>query len=110
MKLAEARRGKPRPNSVIEVLRRANLGRKATDEQRRKRSEAQRARAASSQRPRRNWTEHDDQLCRTLAPGEVATLTGRSLSAVYSRRRLLALPDRRTEAYRELGPIKSVNH
>ena len=109
-KLAEARRGKPRPNSVIEALRRANLGRKATDEQRRKRSEAQRARAASSQRPRRNWTEHDDQLCRTLAPGEVVTVTGRSLSAVYSRRHLLALPDRRTEAYRELGPIKSVNH
>ena len=109
-KLAEARRGKPRPNSVIEVLRRANLGRKATDEQRRKRSEAQRARAASSGRPRRNWTEHDDQFCRTLAPGEVVTVTGRSLSAVYSRRHLLALPDRRTEAYRELEPINSVNH
>ena len=107
-KLAEARRGKPRPNSVIEVLRRANLGRKATDEQRRKQSEAQRARAASSPRPRRGWTEHEDSLCRTLAPGAVATLTGRSLHAVYVRRHRLELPDRRAEAYRERGPIRTI--
>ena len=107
-KLAEARRGKPQPNSVIEALRRANLGRKATEETRRKQSEAQRARATSSPRPRRGWAEYEDSLCRTLAPGAVATLTGRSLHAVYLRCHRLGLPDRRAEAHRERGPIRTV--
>ena len=109
-KLADSRRGKPRPQSVIEALRRANLGRKATPEQRRKLSEAQRARPASSPRPRRAWTEHEDSLCRTLAPNDVAALIGRSLHAVYVRRHRLGLPDRRAEAYRERGPNRAVQH
>ncbi len=107
-KIADARRGKPRPKSVIEALRRANLGHRATPEQRRKLSEAQRARPANSPRPRRAWTEHEDSLCRTLVPSVVAAETGRSLHAVYLRRHRLGLPDRRAEAYRERGPIRTV--
>ena len=46
-------------------------------------------RASCSPMPGRPWTEADDQLARTLPPAEVARRTGRTLSAVYHRRRLL---------------------
>ena len=100
-KLADAHRGKPRHQSVVEALRRANLGRRATVEQRRKMSEAQRAWRAERPKIGREWTEFEDSLCRTLAPGEVAAATGRSLQAIYVRRHRLGLPDRRAGTYRK---------
>ena len=77
--------------------------RRATEEQRYKLSEAQRA-----ERPKtgRDWIEHEDSLCRTLAPGDVDAVTGRSLHAVDVRRHTLGLPDRRADAYQERGPIR----
>ncbi len=77
--------------------------RRATEEQRYKLSEAQRA-----ERPKtgREWTEHEDSLYRTLAPGDVAAVTGRSLHAIYVRRHKLGLPDRRADAYQERGLIR----
>ena len=56
------------------------------------------------------WTEHEDSLCRSLAPAEVAAVTERLLHAVCLRRHRLGLPDRRAEAYRERGTIKTVIH
>ena len=46
-KLAAAQRGKPRPPHVIEAIRKARLGRKASAETRRKMSEAHRLRGVS---------------------------------------------------------------
>jgi len=43
-KIAESRRGKKRPKHVIEILRAANIGRKPSEESRRKMSQAQRRR------------------------------------------------------------------
>jgi hypothetical protein len=46
-----------------------------------------------SQRPR--WTEGEDELLRTLPAPEVVRRTGRTLAAIYCRRRELELPDGR---------------
>ena len=104
-KIAEARRGKPRPKSVIRAMRKAARGRVASDETRLKMSEAQKARHALRD-VGRDWTEAEDQLCRTFSPEAVAQATGRSLSVVYVRRSRLGLPDRRAAAYQERGPIR----
>jgi len=40
---------------------------------------------------RRPWTAEEDELLRTLEPGEAAARTGRTLNAVYRRRHLLRL-------------------
>lgn len=93
-KIAEARRGKPRPKSVIKAMRRAARGRVASDETRLKMSEAHKARHALRD-VGRDWTEAEDVLCHTLAPKAIVETTGRSLHAVYSRRHRLGLPDGR---------------
>jgi hypothetical protein len=41
------------------------------------------------------WTKEEDELARTLKAKEVVERTGRTLSAVYSRRRILGLADGR---------------
>jgi hypothetical protein len=41
------------------------------------------------------WTDEEDELVRTLSVPEVVKRTGRTLSAVYSRRGELKLPDGR---------------
>jgi len=46
------------------------------------------------------WTEREDELVRTLPAKEVAKRTGRTLQAVWSRRRELRLPDGRTKTAR----------
>jgi hypothetical protein len=78
----------------------AHLGKKASDETRRKLSEAQRPRGARPPKAGRPWTAEEDALVRQLPPGEVAGRTGRTMKAVLSRRRLLKVPDRRTRESR----------
>ena len=41
------------------------------------------------------WTEKEDALVRSLPAAEAARRTGRTLGAVWSRRRVLGLPDGR---------------
>jgi hypothetical protein len=41
------------------------------------------------------WTPEEDELVRTLPPGQAAERAGRSLLAVYARRRVLGVPDGR---------------
>jgi len=41
------------------------------------------------------WTPEEDELVKTLRPAEAARRTGRTLSAVYSRRNVLGVPDGR---------------
>jgi hypothetical protein len=99
-KLAAAKRGKPRPAHVVEAIVRANQARKVSAETRRKMSEAHRRRGTRPPKAGPAWTSEEDELVRTLPPAEVAQRTGRSLGAVYDRRRTLRLPDGRRERWR----------
>jgi hypothetical protein len=93
-KISEARRGKPRPPHVREAMLKASLGRRHSEESRRKMSEAHRRRGTlvPGTIP---WTRKEDALVRTLPAEEVAKKPGRSLSGVYARRRRLRVPDGR---------------
>jgi hypothetical protein len=90
-----ARRGRRRPPHVVEAVRQAQMGRQASEETRRKMSEAHRRRRTRPPKAGRPWTRQEDRLLRTLPPPEAAARTGRSLGAVYGRRRELGLPDAR---------------
>jgi hypothetical protein len=63
-KIAEARRGKPRPSHVVEAVRQAHLGQPASEETRRRMSETHRRRGTlvPGTVP---WTAEQDQLVRT---------------------------------------------
>ena len=93
-KIAEAKRGKPRPAHVREAIGRAQRGKTISEESRRKMSEAHRRRGTlvPGTVP---WTAEEAGLVRTLPAEEVAKRTGRSLSGVYARRRRLGVPDGR---------------
>jgi hypothetical protein len=97
-KIAESRRGKKRPQHVIEILRAANTGRKPSEESRRKMSESQKRRGARPPAAGEPWTEAEDDLLRTLPPNEVAERTGRTPYAVYSRRTSFQTNDGRSTA------------
>jgi hypothetical protein len=94
-KIGEARRGKPCPPHVVEAMRRGRLGKPHSAEARRKMSAAHRARGTRPPAAGEPWTGDEDELLRTLPAPEVVRRTGRTLSAVYSRRNKLALPDGR---------------
>jgi hypothetical protein len=93
-KIAEARRGKPRPTHVIEALHASWRGRRHTAESRRKMSAARR-RSGQLVPGIVPWTPEEDELLRTLPAAEAARRTGRSLPAVYSRRRRMGMWDGR---------------
>ncbi len=95
-KSAAAKRGKPRPNLVVEAMRKANLGKKHSAEARKNMSVAQRRRGARPPAAGVSWTAKEDALLKRLPAQEVATRTKRTLSAVYSRRSLLGIKDGRT--------------
>jgi hypothetical protein len=83
-KIAEAKRGKPRPDHVIEAMRQARLGSKASDETRRKMSEAKKGRPRP---PRKDWADWELALLGELPDDEVAKRTGRSYASVGAMRR-----------------------
>ena len=92
-KVAAARRGKPRPEHVKEALRKANKGRKASDEARRKMSEAHKQRGTLP--PAMSgplWTVEEEALLGTMPDKEVAARIGRSITAVHDHRRKLGIP------------------
>ena len=96
VKIAAARRGRPRPRHVIEAMRAANLGRKHTEQTRRRMSEAHRRRGTRPPAAGRPWTAAEDALLRAgLTAADAARRTGRTVAAVYKRRRQLGLPDGR---------------
>jgi hypothetical protein len=97
-KISEARRGKPRPPHVVEAIRQIWLGSHLTEETRSRMSEAHRKRGTLVPGTIL-WTPEEDELVKTLPAEEAAKRTGRSLSAVYARRRRLGVPDgRRNQA------------
>lgn len=96
-KIAASRTGNPRPPHVVEALRRSHLGHPMPDAVRRKMSEAHRRRGSRPPRAGKPWSEAEDELLGQLLPADVSSQTGRTLSAVYCRRRILRkLPPKTT--------------
>jgi hypothetical protein len=93
-KIADARRGKPRPQHVLEAMHAARRGVPHTEDTRRRMSETHRGRGTlvPGTVP---WTAQEDELVKTLPAEEAARRTGRSLQAVYARRSRLQMPDGR---------------
>jgi hypothetical protein len=90
-KIAAALKGRPKPPHFAEAVARANRGKKASAETRRKMSEAQRRRHAAPV-PRRPGEPWEDALLGVVPDAEVARRTGRREDAVHSRRGLLHIP------------------
>ena len=93
-KIAAARRGKPRPPHVLEAMHRAWRGSHHSEESRRKMSETRRKRGILVPGTV-VWTVEEDELLKTLPAAEVAKRTGRTLTAIYTRRRRLGMLDGR---------------
>ena len=85
-KIAAARRGKPRPKHVIEALRKANVGKHPSKSTRQKMSAAHKRRGTRPPKAGRAWEPWEDKLIRTEPAPAVAKSTGRTLTAIYSRR------------------------
>jgi hypothetical protein len=83
-KIRESKRGKARPDHVIDAMRQANLGRTHTEETRRKNSAAKKGKPRP---PRRDWAEWELALLGEFLDEEVAKRTGRSYASVASKRR-----------------------
>src|SRR5579871_4825707 len=94
-KLATARRGKPQPAHVRAAIARANRERVVSEQTRRKMSAAHRRRGTRPPKAGSPWTAEEDALIPELPAAEVALRTGRTLRAVYDRRRQFGLPDGR---------------
>jgi hypothetical protein len=103
-KIAEARRGKPRPPHVVEAVRRAHLGTHHSEEARRKMREAHKRRGTLVPGTK-VWTPEEDELSRTLPTAEVAKRTGRSVGGVRYRRRKLGFPDGRRRRHHPPSPV-----
>lgn len=93
-KIAEARRGKPRPAHVLEAMHNARRGSHHSEETRQRMSDTHRQRGTLVPGTI-TWTTEQDELVRTLSAEEAARRTGRSLQAVYGRRSQLQLSDGR---------------
>ena len=91
-KIAAAKHGKPRSETVKTVLWTANLGRKASSEQRRKISESHKARGTRAPAAGVPWAAEGDALIGTMKDGDVAGRTGRTEEAVSARRYSLGVP------------------
>lgn len=83
-KIGASKRGKPQPAHVRAALLKANLGRKASEEARKKMRAAHKARDTRPPWLNPPWTKAEDRLARNLSltAAEVAKRTGRTLSAV----------------------------
>ena len=86
---------------IVEAIRKGRTGKPHGEEARRKMSQAQRERRREGA-----WSAGEDALARALRPKEAAAATGRTLTAVYDRRRLLGLPDGRADR-EPTGPLLS---
>jgi hypothetical protein len=75
----------------VEAVRQAHLGTRHSDETRAKMSASHQRRGTRPPRAGRPWTQREDELCRRLPAAEVVRRTGRTLVAVWNRRRLLGV-------------------
>jgi hypothetical protein len=93
-KLAAAMRGKKVDRRVVEALAAQRRGTRHREESRRRMSEAHRWRGTLVPGTV-VWAPEEDALVRSLPAAVAARRTGRSLVAVWQRRRVLGLPDGR---------------
>jgi hypothetical protein len=93
-KIAAARRGNPRPPHVGQAVAAAHRGTHHSEATRRKMSRTHR-RLGTLVPGTKVWTVEEDQLVRTLPAAKAAKKSGRSLTAVYTRRNRLGVPDGR---------------
>jgi hypothetical protein len=102
-KIAAARQGKPRPPHEVESMHKAWRGSHHTEEswRRMSRTHQKRGTLVPGTIP---WTTEEDKLVKTLPVEEAAKKIGRSLSAVYTRRRRLGMPDGRRRGIKESPP------
>jgi len=99
-KIAAARRGKPRPQHVIEAMRAGRLRKKVSVATKAKMSESHKRRGTRPPWLNQPWAEWENELVRTLPAPEAVKRTGRTMFAVKSQRRLLGVPDGRTKSER----------
>lgn len=83
-KIADAKRGKSRPEHVVEAMRKCRAGKPQSDEARAKMRAAQAGRVRP---PKKEWDRDQDALLGEVPDAEVARRTGRSEKAVASRRK-----------------------
>jgi hypothetical protein len=93
-RLAAAMRSRKVDRRVVEALAAQRRGTRHREESRRRMSEAHRRRGTLVPGTV-VWAEREDELVRSLPAAEAARRTGRTLGAVWSRRRVLGLPDGR---------------
>jgi hypothetical protein len=99
-KLSAALRGRKMDRRVVEALAAQRRGTRHQEESRRKMSETHRRRGTLVPGTV-VWTKAEDRLVRSLPAAEAARRTGRTLVAVWQRRRVLGVPDgRRKESKR----------
>lgn len=84
-----------RNGRVAEAVRQAHLGTTHSDQTRARMGNTHRRRGTRPPLAGRPWTPDEDELVRTRRAPEVAVVTGRTLKAVYDRRRVLKMPDGR---------------
>ena len=99
-KIAAARRGKPRPQHVIEAMRAGRLRKKVSGVTKAKMSESHKRRGTRPPWLNQPWAEWENELVRTLPAAQVAQQTGRTITAVREQWQRLGLPDRRTKSER----------
>jgi hypothetical protein len=90
-KIAESKRGKARPEHVIEAMRRGRTGTPQSEEAKKKMSEAHRARGTRPPKAGRPWTDAEERMLGKMPDELVARRTGRPVSAVVSRRHFLRI-------------------
>jgi hypothetical protein len=93
-KLSAAMRGKKMGRRVVAALAAQRRGTRHRKESRRKMSQTHRRRGTLVPGTV-VWTPKEDALVKSLPAAEAARRTGRTLGAVWSRRRVLGLPDGR---------------
>ena len=99
-KLSAAMRGKKMDRRVVEALAAQRRGTHHREESRRKMCKTHRRRGTLVPGTV-VWTPKEDALVRLLPAAEAARRTGRTLVAVWQRRRVLGVPDgRRKESKR----------
>ena len=94
-KIAASRRGKARPPHVAEAMRKGRTGKPQGEHVKAAVRQANRRRGARPPAAGEPWTAEEDQAVRTMRAAEASLATGRTLTAVYDRRRTLGLPDGR---------------
>ena len=94
-KIRQSRLGKPRPKHVVEAMVAAHVGKKWSDETRKRSLEARKRKYPQNYAP---WTPEEDELVRTLSIRKAVKMTGRSAERVKRRRAELGLTNRNEAA------------